>query len=93
MVRTICQICKNVWDIDGYPDGTFQPEKTVNFAEALKIAYKTLDTSTEDSGDEWYSRYLNHAKRNSILFTNDVDIGGDVSRQDVVWIVWKLLFF
>ena len=77
--------------IEGYPDGTLQPEKTVNFAEALKIAFETLGVDSEDTGGEWYSRYLAHAKYNNILFTNEVDIGGDVSRQDVVWIVWQLL--
>ncbi len=77
--------------VDGYPDGTFQPEKTVNFAEALKIAYGAVDVPTESVSGEWYARFIAHAKYNNVLFTNEVNIGSNMTRKDVVWIVWKLI--
>lgn len=77
--------------IQGYSDGTFRPEKAVNFAEALKMAYNTLGVATEPSDGTWYSRYLNHAKGNGVLYNNAADMGSDMTRKDVVWIVWKLL--
>lgn len=77
--------------IEGYPDGTFRPEKTVNFAEALKIAYEALGVNTEDIGGEWYAKYLAHAKYNEALFSNKVDVGSEMTRKDVVWLVWRLV--
>jgi hypothetical protein len=77
--------------IQGYQDGTFKPEQTVNFAEALKMAYVALAISTPDVGPQWYSRYLNDAQSRKILFSNAVDLTSGMSRKDVVWIVRKLL--
>ena len=77
--------------IEGYPDGYFRPEQTVNVAEALKISYRALGVSTIDTGGEWYRRYLTHAQYNSILFSNDLNIASNMQRKDVVWVVWKLM--
>jgi len=76
--------------VKGYEDGTFKPDRAVNFAEALKMAYIALEISTEATPGEWYTRYLMHAKDNDILFTDNVDMEVDMSRKDVVWVVWKL---
>ena len=77
--------------VEGYSDGTFKPEQTVNFAEALKIAYVALGVEGDNSETgEWYDTYLQHAKRRRVLFSNEVDVRTGMSRKDVVWIVWKL---
>lgn len=76
--------------IQGYADGTFKPEQSVNFAEALKMAYVALGIQSDSTEGEWYERYLQHAKTKSILFNNNVDISVGMTRKDVVWIVWKL---
>lgn len=77
--------------IQGYADGTFKPDQTVNFAEALKMAYNALAVTTTDVGGNWYDRYLQHAKTNDVLYTSNVQIDGGMSRKDVVWIAWKLM--
>lgn len=77
--------------IQGYNDGTFKPNQAVNFAEALKMAYVALGIDTPESGTEWYSRYLDHARSRNILFSDDVDLTSGMSRKDVVWIVRNLV--
>lgn len=78
--------------VQGYPDGSFKPEQAVNFAEALKMAYVALGISGDIlASGAWYEPYLSHAKSNRVLFSNNMDVGVGMSRQDVVWIVWKLL--
>lgn len=77
--------------IQGYADGTFKPNQTVNFAEALKMAYNALGVTTADVGGNWYDRFLQHAKANNVLYTSNVQIDGGMSRKDVVWIAWKLM--
>ena len=77
--------------VKGYPDGTFRPEQAVNAAEALKMAYEALGVPTEETGGAWFDRYLRHARGNSVLFTETMSMDTGMSRQDVVWIVWKLM--
>src|SRR3989339_878295 len=77
--------------VQGYPNGMFKPEQAVNFAEALKMAYNALGITTNEIGSDWYERFLQHAKLNSVLFTSDARVSEDMNRKDVVWIVWKLM--
>lgn len=77
--------------IQGYPDGSFKPSQPVNFAEALKMAYVALDVPSTETGGEWYERFLRHAKKNSVLFSDNVNVGAGMSRKDVVWIVYKMM--
>jgi hypothetical protein len=64
--------------INGYSDGTFQPNKGVNRAEALKIIIGSLvteeqiaavsETDFEDiSSDAWFLPYVEIAKANGII--------------------------
>ncbi|MEK7672597.1 MAG: S-layer homology domain-containing protein [Patescibacteria group bacterium] len=72
--------------INGYPDGTFGPDKTINKAEALKILGKVqgwnisteLSTSpfTDVNTTEWFAPYAIYAKENQyITSTNGLFIG------------------
>ena len=56
--------------IDGYPDGTFQPDRTVNRAEFLKLVLESsgipADVTTESGFDDidesaWYACYVRKA--------------------------------
>jgi S-layer homology domain len=54
---------KEMGAVKGYPDGYFHPERTVNYAEALKImmslAKKNLGPARP--GDQWYTPYIRSA--------------------------------
>lgn len=66
---------KNI--INGYPDGTFQPDQSINLVETLKMymeclngisypdptAYLFADTNTEG----WYAKYVAYAANQEIL--------------------------
>lgn len=62
--------------VEGYPDGTFRPLKTVNLVENLKMLINTkrIDLSgvevnshpfADASAGEWYSKFVQYAKTNS----------------------------
>jgi hypothetical protein len=63
--------------LQGYPDGTFQPERTVNRAEFLKIVLSAkksdLGTGTESAGFQdvedsaWFAKYVAYAKKQGII--------------------------
>lgn len=76
--------------IQGYADGSFRPNQTVNFAEALKMAYLIFDIDTPEMSGEWYSRFLNHARQNGVLFNDNIDVASGMARKDVVWVAYKL---
>lgn len=77
--------------IEGYPDGLFRPDQTVNTAEALKMAYLTLGIETIDIGGEWYQRYQVHAEYNDVLFEAQMRMDLGLAREDTVWVMWKLI--
>jgi micrococcal nuclease len=58
--------------IDGYPDGTFKPDKTVNRAELLKIliggkgiipTVNEYNNCFPDVADDWYAPWVCYAKQ------------------------------
>ncbi|MDD5041968.1 MAG: S-layer homology domain-containing protein [Candidatus Peribacteraceae bacterium] len=63
--------------LSGYPDGTFQPDRTVNRAEFLKIVLAANDSdvssASEPTGfrdvneDAWYASYIRYAKSQGIV--------------------------
>jgi hypothetical protein len=44
--------------LDGYDDGTFKPENTINFAEASKITANAFDLDLGGQAREWYEPYV-----------------------------------
>lgn len=69
----ICYAKEQGW-IAGYPDGTFQPVKNVNRAEALLMMFNSTEPESADlvpmtedpfadvSMDQWFAKYVNLAK-------------------------------
>lgn len=61
--------------IGGYPDGTFQPDKTITKAEFLSIVMKSLavDTSVYDNPIEhWAGSTLMAAYENKIVYSSEI---------------------
>lgn len=66
--------------IKGYEDGTFQPEKTVNRAEALKLILESAGVQFEEkletgpfkdvAADQWFAKYVSQAKKLAIVNGN-----------------------
>lgn len=66
--------------IKGYEDGTFQPEKIVNRAEALKLILESAGVQLEEkleggpfkdvSADQWFAKYVDQAKKLAIVNGN-----------------------
>ena len=65
--------------IQGYDDGTFKPEKSINRAEALKIIFESIGVSASDENlsttapfpdvplDEWFAKYVSKGKKKAII--------------------------
>lgn len=54
--------------VKGNPDGTFAPDRPVNYAEALKILGEIFGVKSEaQPGEEWYMRYVRKAQTEKLL--------------------------
>jgi cysteine-rich repeat protein len=53
--------------VNGYPDGNFRPEQTVNLAEALKMSFRSFGITVTNSGSQWFEPYLVSARNRDIL--------------------------
>jgi len=62
--------------ISGYSDGSFQPEKAINRAEALKIIFESRGIDIEDNTNsgfpdvpstEWFAKYVTTAKKLDLI--------------------------
>ncbi|MBI5753634.1 S-layer homology domain-containing protein [Candidatus Peregrinibacteria bacterium] len=72
--------------IDGYKDGSFKPDVTINLAEALKMYFESVNTINKDqinfangldvnfkdtAPDAWYSKYTSYAGVHEIIDISD----------------------
>lgn len=68
--------------IDGYKDGSFKPENSINLAEALRMYFESVNTVNEGqinfadgldinfkdtAPDEWYTKYTSYAGAHQIV--------------------------
>ncbi len=77
--------------LTGYPDGTFLPDKTVTFGEALKLILRTVGFPEQpSSGGHWAQGYLNLAISKGIVSEGDViDLNAAITRRQVAEIAAK----
>lgn len=76
--------------IEGYSDGTFRPEATINLAEALKITFKTYNINVGSGAGEWYQPYLDEARKRGMLVLMTTRIGDNVTRGEMAELMYRL---
>lgn len=107
-VKPVCY-AKDLGWIAGYPDGTFQPVKTVAKAEFLKILLNAYGVNVDvlddflyplaqdaQSSDEWYFPYLRYAigsSMTSIDSFNNLNPGSALTRGQVAMLTYRYLLF
>jgi hypothetical protein len=80
--------------IKGYKDGSFQPNKTVNQAELLKIAFNSFGIDLidyETSLTEWYGPYLQYAFDNNLLDKDEVSPETTMTRETFSKVIYRLI--
>lgn len=90
--------------VEGYDDGYFRPEQTINLAETLKIVHETRDLTVESPledpywdvpMDAWFAPYVANAKdRNFIEAHDDGMLHADytVNRGDLTEIMYRFAY-
>jgi len=57
--------------VDGYPDGSFQPAKSITRAEFIKLVVSANYGNQVDTGGNWYDPYVTAAKAHGYLKDGD----------------------
>lgn len=77
--KYVC-LAKERGDIEGYPDGMFHPERSVNYVEAIKILVELFDYSLPEPAPNerwaWYTGYWKAADEHDVLLP--MDLAADV---------------
>lgn len=80
--------------IDGYADGTFRPERTVNFAEASKILVSAFLTDgrlrEEQRADPWYKPYVERLGEANAIPESITRFDQPLSRAEMAEIIYRL---
>lgn len=79
--------------VNGYPDGTFRPDATVTYAEAITMALRVLGYANEiDSKGTWPTNYI--AKAQDLKLMRDVTYASyndGAQRGNVALLMWNML--
>lgn len=75
----------------GYPDGSFAPDKSLTYAEAITVILRLLGYSVEDLGNNWPHAYISKARELSL--TEGISFGDydTISRKDIALIADRAL--
>lgn len=77
--------------ITGYPDGTFRPEETVLYEEAITVFLKLLGYTDDDFGNSWPYGQAGIAANLSLNKNIDKTIGNTMTRGDIMALVYNVL--
>lgn len=78
--------------VHGYPDGSFQPNHSINFVEAAKVAADVLaiKVQNESSGDLWYTPYVRRLAELHAIPTTIHRMSQTLTRGEMAEIVFRL---
>ena len=75
--------------VAGYPDGTFRPAASINFAEAAKILANGFELPFE-STDEWYEGYVRGLERKNAIPQSITRFDQRITRGEMAEMIYRL---
>ncbi|NJP03756.1 S-layer homology domain-containing protein [Candidatus Gracilibacteria bacterium] len=78
--------------IQGYPNGTFQPEKNITFPEAAKVIAEVLDLTIPKvaEGASWYEPYIEALALKKAIPTSISNLQHPVNRGEMAEQIWRI---
>lgn len=75
--------------ISGYPDGTFKPGNTINFAEAAKIISNAFGYSVTEGGT-WYKPFIDNLGEKNAIPDTIKSFNHNITRGEMAEMVYRL---
>ncbi|OGJ54586.1 hypothetical protein A3D11_01975 [Candidatus Peribacteria bacterium RIFCSPHIGHO2_02_FULL_49_16] len=78
--------------IGGYPDGTFRPDITINFAEAAKILSLgfQIETSRTNDSNPWYRGYVQDIANENAIPLSIQRFDQSITRGEMAEMIYRL---
>lgn len=78
--------------VKGYADGTFKPEKEINFAESSKIIANVmaLDVASTENADVWYKPYVQSLSDKSAIPDDVAGFTYNITRGQMAEMIWRV---
>jgi len=87
--RYVCR-AKKLGIINGYPDGTFGPEKAVNFVEIAKILSLAYGQTTQQHSNDWYEPYALALESSNAIPPTVNALDKAMTRGEMAEMMWRL---
>lgn len=81
--------------ISGYPDGTFRPENSINFAEVAKITINSLQIPHNEllEGDDWFIPFIKALDSRDAIPSSVTSPEQLVTRSELTDIIYRLYLY
>ncbi len=76
--------------IDGYPDGTFQPSRAINFAEGSKILSNAYGQAIDQYSSDWYEPFVRALESSKAIPLSVERLEQEVNRGEMAEMMWRL---
>lgn len=86
----VCK-AKDLGLVQGYPDGTFKPERPINFVESGKVVSEGLYVPTDDlNAEAWYHKYVKGLEAEDAIPTSVGTFDQYINRGEMAEMIWRL---
>lgn len=77
--------------IRGYPDGTFRPDRAINFVEAAKIlSTSQISIELSEVADPWFANYVNAMASKGAIPSSITSFDQFITRGEMAEMIWRL---
>lgn len=76
--------------VQGYPNGSFQPEQPVNFVEAAKMIGMTFNLDVTDDSQPWYRPYVSSLESQKAIPLSIYSFDQRISRGEMAEMIYRL---
>ena len=76
--------------IEGYPDGSFKPEKPITFAEASKILSRAYEQNIDAYSPDWYEPFVRALEDSGAIPLSIERLEQEVNRGEMAEMMWRL---
>ena len=86
----VCK-AKDLGLVQGYPDGTFKPERPINFVESGKVVTEGLELAKDDLLNEaWYEKYVKALEEEAAIPQTVGTFDHYINRGEMAEIIWRV---
>ena len=76
--------------INGYPDGTFKPERDISFVEAAKIISVAFGDQITEDNQTWYKPYVENLGDKKAIPISVINLSHQITRGEMAEMIYRI---